>query len=50
MAVSPLAGMGVGVVAIAVAVGAAAGRYHYVLDVILGAIVAVLALAISFAV
>jgi hypothetical protein len=42
--VSPAAGAFVGAVAVAIAVGAAAGRYHYVADVALGAAVALVAL------
>jgi hypothetical protein len=45
--VSPPAGLVVAVIAAAVAVGAAAGRYHYVADVLLGAAVGALALAAS---
>lgn len=49
-AVSSYAGLGFGLVAAAVAVGAAAGRYHYVLDVLLGVVVAAAALTVSFVV
>src|SRR5688572_998692 len=50
MAVSPGAGLGFGLVAAAVAVGAAAGRYHYVLDVLLGVVAAAVTLAVVFVV
>lgn len=46
--VSSTAGIVVAVVATAVAVGAIAGRYHYVTDVLLGAVVGGLALAVAF--
>jgi hypothetical protein len=48
--VSGVAGGLVGVTAIAIAVGAVAGRYHYVLDVVLGVVVAASAVAIAAAV
>lgn len=46
--VSPGAGALVLVMAAAIAVGAVAGRYHYVIDVLLGVIVAALAVLIAF--
>jgi hypothetical protein len=46
--VSPVGGVTVAVIATAVAVGAAAGRYHYVADVLLGGAVAAMALAVSW--
>jgi membrane-associated phospholipid phosphatase len=45
--VSPTAGALVGVATVAIALGAAAGRYHYVLDVILGLIVGAAAVALA---
>jgi hypothetical protein len=45
--VSPAAGAVVGCVAVAVALGAAAGRYHYIADVLLGAAVALAATAVT---
>jgi membrane-associated phospholipid phosphatase len=39
----PEAGVALGVVAAAVAVGAAAGRYHFIIDVALGAILGTVA-------
>ena len=39
----PAAGVVLGVVAAAVAVGAVVGRYHYVADVVLGAVIGVAA-------
>ena len=47
-AVQPTAGALVGGLAVAIAVGAAAGRYHYVIDVLLGVVVAVVAVAATF--
>jgi hypothetical protein len=44
--VSPAAGLVIGAAAVAVAVGAAAGRYHYVTDVWIGAVVGGAAVAI----
>jgi hypothetical protein len=43
----PVAGFIVGVVAIGVLIGAAAGRYHYVIDVLLGAVVALVAVMVT---
>jgi membrane-associated phospholipid phosphatase len=43
--VSPIAGLTVGVIAGAVAMGAVSGRYHYVVDVVAGVAVAVVAAA-----
>jgi len=45
--VSAQAGVIVGAVAGAIAVGAAAGGYHYVVDVILGLVVAAIAVAVA---
>jgi len=45
--VSPLAGTCIGVIAIGVSVGAAAGRYHYVIDVLVGVVVALVAVVIT---
>ena len=42
---STIAGMTVGIVAGAVAIGAVSGRYHYVVDVVAGVAVAVVAAA-----
>jgi hypothetical protein len=47
-AVSPLAGALVGSLGAAIALGAAAGRYHYVIDVVLGIVVAAFAAAVAF--
>jgi membrane-associated phospholipid phosphatase len=47
LTVSVPAGLVVGVIAAAIAVGAAAGRYHYVVDVVFGVIVAAVALVIA---
>lgn len=47
MRVWPVAGMALGIVAAGVSVGAAAGRYHYVIDVLLGLLVAVFAAVIT---
>jgi membrane-associated phospholipid phosphatase len=46
-AVLPAAGAVLGLIAIGVAVAAAAGRYHYVADVVAGALVAALAFVLS---
>ena len=43
----PAAGGVVAVVALGVTVGAAAGRYHYVIDVLLGLVVAAIAAVIT---
>ena len=48
--VSPLAGVLVGGTALAVAAGAVAGRYHYVIDVVLGVAIAAVAVSVAFAV
>lgn len=48
--VFPVAGALVAVVATAIAIGAAAGRYHYVIDVVVGLAVALIAGAIATAV
>jgi hypothetical protein len=45
--VSPASGVMLAIVACGVSVGAAAGRYHYVIDVLLGGIVAAVALVIT---
>jgi membrane-associated phospholipid phosphatase len=45
--VSTEAGAVIGAVAAAIAIGAAAGGYHYIVDVILGLIVAGLALLLA---
>ena len=45
--VSPRAGACIGVIALGVSVGAAAGRYHYVIDVLVGVIVALAAVVIT---
>ena len=45
--VSAPAGVAIGDVVAAISVGAAAGGYHYVLDVILGLIVAAVAAAVA---
>ena len=45
--VSPPAGVAIGVVVAAISVGAAAGGYHYVLDVILGLVVAAVSAAVA---
>ena len=47
MRVSPVAGVVLAIVAAGVSVGAAAGRYHYVVDVLLGVIVAGVAAVIT---
>lgn len=44
--VSPLAGMVLGVLAAGVALGAVTGRYHYIVDVLLGAVIGVIASAV----
>jgi hypothetical protein len=44
----PLAGLAVALIATAVAIGAAAGRYHYVADVLFGAAVGATALVVSW--
>lgn len=46
-AVSPAAGATVGLMAASIAVAAAIGRYHYVVDVILGLLVGILAWALT---
>jgi membrane-associated phospholipid phosphatase len=46
-AVFPVAGAALGLIAVGVAVAAAAGRYHYVADVVAGGLVAALAFALS---
>ena len=43
----PAAGLVLAVIALGVSVGAAAGRYHYVIDVLLGVVVAVVAVVIT---
>ena len=43
----PAAGMVLGIVAAGVSVGAASGRYHYVIDVLLGLLVAAVAAVIT---
>jgi hypothetical protein len=43
----PAAGGVVAIVALGVTVGAAAGRYHYVIDVVLGLVVAAIAAVIT---
>jgi membrane-associated phospholipid phosphatase len=43
----PPAGVVLAMVAVGIAIGAAAGRYHFVLDVLLGAIVAIVAVVIT---
>jgi membrane-associated phospholipid phosphatase len=45
--VSPLAAGAIGVVVVAISVGAVAGRYHYVLDVVLGLAVAAVAVMVA---
>jgi hypothetical protein len=47
MRVCPVAGWCVALVAAGVTVGAAAGRYHFVVDVLIGMLVAVLAAVIT---
>jgi membrane-associated phospholipid phosphatase len=47
-AVAPAAGLLLGVMAVAIAVGAASGAYHYVVDVLLGAVVAAAVVAMVF--
>jgi hypothetical protein len=47
MTVGPISGLLVGVIAAGVAVGAVAGRYHFVIDVLLGIVVAALAAAFA---
>lgn len=44
----PQAGAALGVLAAAVAIGAAAGRYHFIVDVLLGAVVGVAAAISTF--
>jgi len=46
--VSALTGAIVAGIATAVAIGAAAGRYHFVVDVVIGALVAACALGVSW--
>ena len=48
-AVWPAAGVPLGILAAAVAVGAAAGRYHYVVDVLLGVLIAAAAAMVTAA-
>jgi membrane-associated phospholipid phosphatase len=45
--ISPVAGVALAIIATGVSVGAAAGRYHYVVDVLLGVIVAGVAAVIT---
>ena len=45
--VSPVAGLVLGIVAAGVSIGAASGRYHYVIDVLLGLLVAAVAAVIT---
>ena len=46
-AVSPAAAVAFGVVAVLIAVGAAAGRYHYAVDVLFGLGVAAVGIALA---
>ena len=46
--VSPPAGALIGAIGVAIALGAAAGRYHYVIDVVLGAMVGASGAALAF--
>ena len=45
--VSPAAAMVVGAIACGVAIGAVTGRYHYVVDVLAGAVVGVLSAGVA---
>lgn len=47
---SPAAGLLVALMAAAIAVGAAAGRYHYVVDVVLGIVVGAIAIGIALSI
>lgn len=45
--VSRLAGVAFGIIAVGIAAGAAAGRYHYGIDVVVGAVVGIVAAALA---